>query len=103
VKGRSRRRTSLSLRRLEPTAAFIYEYDFADSWEHEITVHRVERMSKGLKFAVCLDGANACPREDVGGSWGYEHLLAVLADPSHEDDLVVEPRVRDGDLTTSAP
>ena len=64
---------------------FTYEYDFGDSWEHEITVHRVGRMAKGLKFAVCLDGANACPPEDVGGSWGYEHLLAVLADPSHEE------------------
>ena len=64
---------------------FTYEYDFGDSWEHEITVHRVWRMSKGLKFAVCLDGANACPPEDVGGSWGYEHYLAVLADPTHEE------------------
>ncbi len=43
---------------------FTYEYDFGDSWEHEITVHRVWRMPKGLKFAVCLDGANACPPED---------------------------------------
>lgn len=57
---------------------FTYEYDFGDSWQHEITVHRVGRMAKGLKFAVCLDGANACPPEDVGGSWGYEHRLAVL-------------------------
>jgi len=64
---------------------FTYEYDFGDSWEHEITVHRVWRMTKGLKSAVCLDGANACPPEDVGGPWGYEHLLAVLADPSHEE------------------
>ncbi len=23
------------------------------------------------------------PPEDVGGSWGYEHLLTVLADPTH--------------------
>ena len=64
---------------------FTYEYDFGDSWEHEITVHRVWWMAKGLRFAVCLDGANACPPEDVGGSWGYEHLLTVLADPSHEE------------------
>jgi len=64
---------------------FGYEYDFGDSWEHEITVHRVWRMPKGLKFAVCLDGANACPPEDVGGSWGYEHYLAVLGDPTHEE------------------
>jgi hypothetical protein len=42
-------------------------------------------MAKGLKFAVCLDGANACLPEDVGGSWGHQHLLEVLADPSHEE------------------
>jgi hypothetical protein len=64
---------------------FTYDYDFGDSWEHQVTVHRVWRMAKGLKFAVCLEGANACPPEDVGGSWGYEHLLEVLADPSHEE------------------
>lgn len=64
---------------------FAYEYDFGDSWEPEITLHRVWRMPKGLRFAVCLDGANACPPEDVGGSWGYEHLLAVLADASHDE------------------
>ena len=32
---------------------FTYEYDFGDSWDHEVTVHRVWRMPKGLKFAVC--------------------------------------------------
>ncbi len=64
---------------------FTYEYDFGDSWEHEVTVRGMWRMPRGLKFAVCLDGANACPPEDVGGSWGYEHLLEVLADPSHEE------------------
>jgi hypothetical protein len=64
---------------------FTYDYDFGDSWVHDITVHRVWRMAKGLKFAVCLDGANACPPEDVGGSWGYGHLLEVLADPTHEE------------------
>lgn len=64
---------------------FTYEYDFGDSWEHDISIHRVWRMPIGLKFAVCLDGASACPPEDSGGPWGYRHLLAVLADPSHEE------------------
>ena len=64
---------------------FSYEYDFGDSWEHDVTVHRVWQITKGLKFAVCLDGANACPPENVGGSSGYKHLLAVLADHTHEE------------------
>ncbi|MDX6226720.1 MAG: hypothetical protein QOI76_110 [Frankiales bacterium] len=32
----------------------------------------------------CLDGARACPPEDVGGFPGYEQLLAALPDPGHE-------------------
>jgi hypothetical protein len=64
---------------------FAYEYDLGDGWLHEIAVHGVRMFPRGLKFAVCLDGANACPPEDVGGPDGYEHLLAVLADPAHEE------------------
>ena len=64
---------------------FNYTYDFGDGWEHHITVGARWRMPMGLKFAVCLDGANACPPEDCGGPGGYEDLLAVLGDPSHDD------------------
>jgi hypothetical protein len=38
-----------------------------------------------LKFAVCLDGQNACPPEDCGGPSGYEALLAALADPANDE------------------
>ena len=38
-----------------------------------------------MKYPVCVDGALACPPEDVGGSRGYAHLLEVLADPKHEE------------------
>ncbi|MGD0084963.1 MAG: plasmid pRiA4b ORF-3 family protein [Acidimicrobiales bacterium] len=68
-----------------PGDRFIYEYDFGDSWDHEVVIERVSRVRPVLKFAVCIDGANACPPEDVGGTGGYEELLEVLADPTHED------------------
>ena len=64
---------------------FVYEYDFGDSWEHEVVVEEVSRASQGLKHAVCLDGQNACPPEDCGGVPGYAELLEVLGDPDHED------------------
>jgi hypothetical protein len=66
------------------TARFVYEYDFGDSWEHEIVVEHQCRLPIRLKSAVCLDGANRCPPEDCGGARGYELLLRVLGDPSHE-------------------
>ena len=49
---------------------FAYEYDFGDSWEHEIVVERVDRLHHGLRSAVCLDGENACPPEDCVGAPG---------------------------------
>ena len=61
------------------TDRFAYEYDFGDSWEHELVVEDRWRMPIGLKFGVCVDGANRCPPEDCGGSGGYELLLRVLA------------------------
>lgn len=64
---------------------FTYEYDFGDSWEHEVVIEAVSTVRPTLKMSVCLDGANACPPEDVGGTWGYVELLEVLADPTHED------------------
>ncbi len=64
---------------------FRYEYDFGDSWQHEVTVEAVTWSPLALKYGVCVDGANACPPEDVGGAGGYEQFLEALADPLHEE------------------
>ena len=64
---------------------FVYEYDFGDGWEHDVVVEEVARTPIGLKFAVCLNGANACPPEDSGGPWGYKTMLEALSNPNHED------------------
>lgn len=73
------------LRAIGEHRRFSYEYDFGDSWEHEVVVEDSMRLPHGLKHAVCLDGQNACPPEDCGGSHGYAELLRVLGDPGHED------------------
>ncbi len=36
-------------------------------------------------YPICLTGKGACPPEDCGGVWGYEHRREVLADPAHEE------------------
>jgi Plasmid pRiA4b ORF-3-like protein len=64
---------------------FVYQYDFGDSWEHEVVVEEITTSPFGLKFAVCLDGQNACPPEDCGGYPGYALLLEALGDPTHEE------------------
>jgi Plasmid pRiA4b ORF-3-like protein len=60
-----------------------YTYDFGDWWEHEITVEDAFAADPDGRYPACLDGARACPPEDVGGAFGYGELLAALADPEH--------------------
>jgi hypothetical protein len=59
-----------------------WDYDFGDGWEHDVVVAAIESPADDQRYPVCLEGARACPPEDCGGPPGYEHLLAVLADPT---------------------
>ena len=63
---------------------FDYEYDFGDSWHHEILFEGCLPTTKGTQYSVCMEGERACPPEDVGGIGGYAEYLEVLADK--EDD-----------------
>jgi hypothetical protein len=65
-------------------ASFLYEYDFGDSWEHDVKVQRVSPTAKRVA-PRCLGGERACPPEDCGGAPGYANLLEALADPNHEE------------------
>lgn len=64
---------------------FIYEYDFGDSWEHEIVVEQILAAGPGSATSRCLEGARSCPPEDVGGWPGYADFLEAMADPRHPD------------------
>jgi hypothetical protein len=67
------------------TRRFTYLYDFGDDWKHLVTVEDLVPPDPKQPPIVCLAGANACPPEDVGGSYGYAEFLKILADPSHEE------------------
>ena len=62
-----------------------YDYDFGDGWEHDVVLEQIVSRIPGKKYPICLDGARACPPEDCGGVSGYEDMLQVLRDPSHEE------------------
>jgi Plasmid pRiA4b ORF-3-like protein len=66
-------------------SSFTYTYDFGDNWEHKVTVEKVFDASPVPSLPACIDGRRAGPPEDCGGVWGYEELLAILADPSHPE------------------
>jgi len=63
---------------------FGYEYDFGDGWEHEILFEGCLQAEKGTRYPLCLEGARACPPEDIGGIWGYAEYLEAIANPKHE-------------------
>ena len=71
-------------------AKFIYEYDFGDSWEHEVVLEKILPPESGIKYPVCIAGKRACPPEDCGGVWGYDSLLETINDPNHpeHEDMV---------------
>ncbi len=62
----------------------IYEYDFGDSWQHEVVVEKVLPTAEA-RHAVCLAGARAGPPEDCGSVPGYENLVAAMANPNHPE------------------
>ncbi|MBI4769314.1 MAG: plasmid pRiA4b ORF-3 family protein [Chloroflexi bacterium] len=72
-------------------AKFMYEYDFGDSWEHEVLVEKISPPDPTMKHPVCLTGKRACPPEDVGGVWGYAEFLQAIRNPKHpEHDSMLE-------------
>lgn len=68
-----------------PKARCMYEYDFGDSWEHEIVVEKVLPPEEGVRYPICLAGKRACPPEDVGGTPGYARFLEAIRNPEHEE------------------
>jgi len=65
---------------------FRYLYDFGDSWEHELILEDNRYVYPELQSAVeCLDGARACPPEDVGSISGYYEFCEAVKDPKHEE------------------
>jgi pRiA4b ORF-3-like protein len=58
-----------------------YEYDFGDSWRHDIVLDAIETGDLDDAYPRCTDGEGRCPPEDVGGTPGYERLRRVIADP----------------------
>lgn len=63
---------------------FVYEYDFGDSWNHDILFEGCLQKKSGKRYPLCLEGERACPPEDVGGIDGFRECLNVIANPNHK-------------------
>ena len=58
-----------------------YEYDFGDSWEHELVVEARTVAADDSVYPACIAGRGACPPEDCGGSYRFAELKELLAGP----------------------
>jgi len=55
-----------------------WEYDFGDSWTHEIRLSSINDYAENeLRKIIFKCGKGACPPEDCGGVWGYQELLEL--------------------------
>lgn len=64
--------------------SLFYEYDFGDSWEHEILFEGIVESPSAGGYPVCVEGERACPPDDCGGVPGFEEYVAVITNPNDE-------------------
>jgi Plasmid pRiA4b ORF-3-like protein len=85
MEGEDARRVTLATLVQGEKDTFLYEYDFGDSWDHELLIEKVLPFEAGKRYPVCLTGKRACPPEDCGGIWGYAGFLDAIQDPQHPE------------------
>jgi len=89
------------LRDVLESKKFLYEYDFGDSWEHEIVFNRYIEPKKGVRYPICAAAKGLCPPEDIGGIGRYNDLIyeaknktgdysEMFLDKTYHFDLSVE-------------
>lgn len=67
----------------------VYEYDFGDSWIHEVTYKRTEKSDEKFDRKL-IAGELAGPLEDCGGVVGYYQCVNIVAPdfiPALADEL----------------
>ncbi|WP_233598702.1 plasmid pRiA4b ORF-3 family protein [Amycolatopsis sp. WAC 01375] len=69
---------------VKPGDRLEYNYDFGDSWDHEILIEEATVATSDERYTRCIAGQAACPPEDVGGTGGYARLIQILGEPGHE-------------------
>jgi hypothetical protein len=70
-------------------AQFEYVYDFGDWWVHTVEIEGEEAAEYRKQYPICVDGAEPCPPEDVGGPGGYREFLRAFRDPDDPEHRAI--------------
>ncbi|MEK7348450.1 MAG: plasmid pRiA4b ORF-3 family protein [Candidatus Eisenbacteria bacterium] len=81
----SESRTTVDQLLRRPKDRLTYEYDFGDSWEHDVILEAALPPGSDGRYPAVEAGRRACPPEDVGGVHGYAAFLEILANPEHPE------------------
>jgi len=79
------RKTKISQILREKKSSIEYEYDFGDSWLHNIELKEILLETTGETYPRLVKGKGVCPPEDCGGLGGFYDLLEALKDPKHPE------------------
>lgn len=72
-----------------------WEYDFGDSWMHEIRLSSISDYKADEPHDIVFKGGKrVCPPEDCGGVWGYKELLELHAKRKSRKRLTSEEKER---------
>jgi len=62
-----------------------YQYDFGDSWDHDVAMRAVVDLPDKFERRL-LDGARAFPHEDCGGLPGYEDCCKIATGAAEDTE-----------------
>jgi hypothetical protein len=74
--------------------SLVYEYDFGDSWMHELTLDAVVELPGSFKRRLSA-GELAFPPEDCGGITGYRDCIRAATARTAKTALQRSARLRD--------
>ena len=66
----------------------LYEYDFGDSWLHEIQLEKIVVKETNKRYPLCLGGKLSCPPEDCGSIPGYNACVKAWEKKDNSDGLL---------------
>lgn len=71
-----------------------WEYDFGDSWLHDVRLSSIGEYKEDEPLVSFVKGEGECPPEDCGGIWGYAELLELWYKKKNRKRLTTDEKER---------